>query len=416
MQFRSVFKTFIFAAFFVAAASIGIHAQTGSFSGTVTIKKSDGTTAPAVGVTVTPYRTDADSGSARTAKTNETGEFQIIGVNTAYQFALLVSGPGISPAIQPGVQTGMDKIVIEVSEGDGSTYSESEVRTSLKKSSEMTDEDREKLKKQYEENATARKKAEENYKVVNASLKAGDEAYKAKQYDVAIAKFDEGINADPEFAGSAPVLLNYKGVALKDLGFEAYRNSLKSDKAANLAIAKTKWEDAAKAFDAGLVVLAKAKPANPQETASYAESKKKILTNYVEVLRLAYKTQANPEIVSVVEPIYQQYFEVEADPAKKAAAKTVFADMIFATGDMARSVELYRQVIADQPDQPDALSGLGIALYTNGEIDEDKAELQEAANVLARFLKVAPEKHINKQTAETLLETLKVEKKITPKK
>lgn len=416
MQFRSVFKSFVFTAFFVAAATVGIQAQTGSFSGTVTIKKGDGTMVPAVGVTVAPYRTDADSGSARTAKTNEKGEFQIAGVNSSYQFALLVSGPGIAPAIQPGIQTGMDNIAIVVSEGDGSTYSEAEVRNSLKRSSEMTDEEREKLKKQYEENAAARKKAEDNYKIVNAALKAGDQAYKAKQFDVAVAKFDEGINADPEFAGSAPILLNNKGVALKDLGFEAYKASLKGDKEANLAAAKTKWEEAAKSFDRGLEVLANAKPANAEETASYADSKRLILTNYVEVLRLAYKTQANPEVVNTAEPIYKQYFEVETDAGKKASAKTVFADMVFATGDMDKSIALYREVIAAQPDQPDALSALGIALYTNGEMNENPAELQESANTLAKFLKVAPDKHTNKQTAETLLETLKTDKKITPKK
>lgn len=416
MQFRSVFKSFIFAAIFAAAASVGVQAQTGSFSGKVTVKKSDGTTAPAADVTITPYRTDVGSGSARTTKTNDKGEFLIAGVETSNQFALLISGPGISPAIQPGIQSGMNNIEIEVSEGDGSTFSEAEVRTSLKRSAEMTDEEREKLKKEYEANAQARKKAEENYKIVNAALKAGDEAYKAKQYDVAIAKFDEGINADPEFAGSAPVLLNYKAVALKDLGYEAYRNSLKSDKEANLATAKTKWNDAAQAFDAGLKVLAAAKPKDEAEKTSYADTKKRILTNYIEVLRLAYKTQADPDVINTSEPIYKEYFAVETDPARVAAAKAVLADMTFAKGDIEGSIAIYRDAIAKQADQPDALSGLGIALYTDAEINANNAEYQEAANVLAQFLKVAPEKHMNKQMAETLLETLKAEKKITPKK
>src|SRR5690606_858828 len=106
----------------------------------------------------------------------------------------------------------------------------------------------------------------------------------------------------------------------------------------------------------------------------------------------------------------------EQDAARKAKARAILGDMIFSTGDMDKAIKIYREVIAAAPDQPEALSGLGIALYTTGEINENKAERQEAADVLAKFLKVAPEKHLNRQTAETLLESLKTDKKITPKK
>jgi tetratricopeptide (TPR) repeat protein len=416
MQFRSVFKTFIFAAFFVAVASIAIQAQTGAFSGKVFIKKADGTTVPVADATVTPYRTDQDNGSVKAVTTNKDGEFSVFGVHTAQEFAILVTGPGIAPAIQPGFKAGMNKVPVEVREGDGSSYTEEEVRRALKQSAELTDADRERLQKEAAANAEARKKAVETNKAVNEALKAGDTAFKAKDYDTAITKFDEGVNLDPDFAGSAPILLNYKGATLKEQALDAYRASLKGDREAQLAIAKTKFDEATKAFDQGLAVLGAAKPETPKETESYAQSKYNILNNYVDVLRLAFQTQADQSKAAVAEPIYTQYFELEKDAARKAKAKSVLADMTFSTGDVDKAIAMYREVIAAQPDQPDALSGLGIALYTNGEINENPAELQEAANLLAKFLKVAPEKHLNRQTAETLLESLKTDKKITPKK
>jgi len=416
MQFRSVFKTFIFAAFFVTATSIGIQAQTGAFSGKVFIKKADGSQVPVADATVTPYRTDQDNGSANAVTTNKDGEFSVFGVHTAQEFAILVTGPGIAPAIQPGFKAGMNKVPVEVREGDGSTFTEAEVRKALKQSADLTDADREKMQKEAEANAEARKKAVETNKIVNEALKAGEAAFNAKDYATAMAKFDEGINADPDFAGSAPIFWGYKGIVLKEQGIDAYRASIKGDKEAQLAIAKTKFDEATKAFDKGLAILAAGTPLDEKAAQSYAQTKYDILKNYVDTLRLAFQTQADNEKANVAEPIYTQYFEVEKDAARKAKAKTVLAKMIGYTGDMEKSIALYREVIAEEPNEADALSGLGMVLYTDAEINDNAAEFQEAANILAKFMKVAPDKHIDRPTAEALLEQLKTARKITPKK
>ncbi len=415
MQRRSYF-TFILAAAFIVAGFVGANAQSAKITGKVTIKKTDGTTAPAAGATITGYRTDVDKGSISPVKTNDKGEFTFIGVGPAQKFALLISGPGITPAIQPGIEAGMEDIPIEVSEGDGSTFTEEEVRTTIKSAAEMTPEEREKRKKMIAENEAARKKAEDNYKVVNAALKAGDAAYKAKNYDEAVAKFDEGINADPDFAGSAPTLLNYKGVALKELGYAAYQRSLKGDKATELAAAKDKWDQAAKSFDRGLEVLAAAKSTDPKDVELYADTKKKILTNYVEVIRLGFLTKADDAMAATAGPIYKQYFEVEKDPAAKAKAQVVYSDMMFASGDMDSAVAGYRAVIKEQPNNPDALWGLGLALYSNADLSDDKAMFQESANLLSKYLKAAPSDHKYRDDATNLLASLKADKKISPQK
>ncbi len=395
MQLRSYF-TFILAAVFIAAGFAAVNAQSGTFSGKVTIKKKDGTIVPATGMTIIAYRTDLDKGSITPVKTDDKGDFKFIGVNPSQKFALLISGPGITPAIQPGFQAGVENFTIEVSEGNGGTFTEEEVRTTIKSDADMTPEEREKRKKLLEENEGARKKAEDNFKIVNAALKAGDEAYKAKNYDAAIASFDQGINADPDFAGSAPTLLNYKGVALKELGYAAYQRSTKGDKAAELAVAKEKWDQASKAFARGLEVLAAAKTTDPKELATYADTKKKILTNYIEVLRLAFLTQADISKAEVAEPIYKQYFEVETDPALKAKARGVFAEMMYSIGNVDASLAAHRETLAAQPDNPDALAGMGIGLYTKASETGDKAMFQEAANYLGRFMKAAPDNPVKR--------------------
>ncbi|MEG7679934.1 hypothetical protein U2083_14350, partial [Listeria monocytogenes] len=54
-------------------------------------------------------------------------------------------------------------------------------------------------------------KAAKNYDAVNQLLKEGADAVNAKNYDVAIAKYDEGIAIEPNFVGSTTVLLNNRG-------------------------------------------------------------------------------------------------------------------------------------------------------------------------------------------------------------
>lgn len=59
------------------------------------------------------------------------------------------------------------------------------------------------------------KKIESENAIISQALKDGNAAFNAKDWDLAITKYTEGIAASPNFAGSAPVLLNNKGAALR---------------------------------------------------------------------------------------------------------------------------------------------------------------------------------------------------------
>src|SRR3712207_6539389 len=45
-------------------------------------------------------------------------------------------------------------------------------------------------------------------KLIAAAIKEGNAAFNSKNYDLAIAKFDEGFNINQTYLGSAPVFLN----------------------------------------------------------------------------------------------------------------------------------------------------------------------------------------------------------------
>jgi hypothetical protein len=62
---------------------------------------------------------------------------------------------------------------------------------------------------------------------VTKAVKEGNDAFAAKNYDLAIAKYDEGIAADPEFVGSAPIFYNNRGTALTARAVDTYNKAIK---------------------------------------------------------------------------------------------------------------------------------------------------------------------------------------------
>ena len=74
-------------------------------------------------------------------------------------------------------------------------------------------------------NERNRQIAEKSGKIKRA-LEDGSEAYNAKNYELAIEKFDEGFRLDPDYAGSAPVFLNNKAQALRLLGAQKYNTAV----------------------------------------------------------------------------------------------------------------------------------------------------------------------------------------------
>src|SRR5262249_22005018 len=163
----------------------------------VKVHKQDGTEVPVADATVDAYRTDIGKGSLPAAKTNKRGEFSFVGFVLGQTYALAVSGPGISPIVQPNIKAGREDIVIIVSEGDGRKVTEEEARNFIANNANVKadapkggakSKEQEELEKKNAEIMEKNKKIQDADAVAQKANAAGIEALKAKNYDVAIAK------------------------------------------------------------------------------------------------------------------------------------------------------------------------------------------------------------------------------------
>lgn len=424
---RKTFFQFGFVAGLLLCAGLSLVAQTAPVRGIVKVQRSDGTQVPVADALVEPYRIDIDQGKLPSTKTNKNGEFIFVGFSPANRYVLSVSGPGLTPTVSNPVRGGMEDVAILIFPGDGRQLTEAETREIVKQGTKagtgQSEEDRkkaladyEKQKAKYEEE---KKKADNINRIVNASLKDGEAAFKAKDYSTAVSKFDEGIDADPEFEGTAPVLLNYKGVSLKSRGFEAYERSTKMEgeaKKAELEKARIDFDGSIKAFDQGLKVIAGATVTDPAAQANLAKVKQSILTNLVESYRLIVRTKADTSKAKDAMAAYDQYFEVETDAARKTKARLDLGDMLREAGEAEPSIVAYRAVLEVAPDNPDALAGLGLSLFNVGVIEDDKAKMQEGLNIMQKFADSAPDTHPMKLSVKQAVEYLKTEQKLAPQK
>ena len=424
-----MFRTFSFyAALFAAGVlmlGMNVVAQSAAVRGTVTLVKADGTKEPVADAQIDAYRTDLDSGTLPPAKTNKKGEF-ILAVPAGRKYTLTISAPGVAPGIARNISAGMENVDITVYPGDGKRFTEEEARSAIKQGDQVQPKNEEELKKaqaEYQKQLAKyneeKAKSENINKIVNDALKAGDTAFKAKDYDTAIAEFDKGINADPEFEGSAPVLLNYKGVALKSRAFGAYERSVKGDpsnKAAELEKAKTDFLASIDAYDKGLKILAAAKAPDAATQANYDKAKFNILNNYIESYRLIVRTKADVSKAKDAAPVYEQYFAVETDPARKLSARLALADILREAGESEPAIVAYRGVLEASPDNADALAGIGLSLFNVGVSEDNKAKMQEGLNYMTKFADTAPDTHPLKASVRDAVDYLKTEQKLAPQK
>lgn len=427
-MFRRSSILFLSAIALTAFLSLATFGQGAPVRGTVKLKKADGTVVPAAEVTVQPYRTDA-KGSAPSAKTNKKGEFVFVQLTYGQTFALALSGPGIAPRIEPGIRAGREGLVIEVDEGDGRVLTEDEVRQAVAGataagSGEMTAEQKKaaaELEKQRALVEEKNKKIEASNAIILSSLKEGNAAFSAKDYETAIVKYSAGYDAAPDFAGSAPVLLNNRGAALRERAVARYNATVKvADVNAKIEGYKSVLSDlsmAAEGYSKSLELLKAAQPGDFSDPNAKNQQILTALAGAKDTYRLMVQTeQVDSSKLDLAKPIIAEYMAAETDAAKKESAKNILADLYRVAGDATNAIAEYRKVLATSPDDLDALAGLGLSLINAGYLENDKAVLQEGANVMQKFASAAPDNHKLKDDVLALLESLKTEQKIAPQK
>lgn len=422
---KNYFTSLLIIALFLAGSFAAFAQSTAPVSGSVVLKKADGTTEPVPGAVVEVFRTDI-KGKGPTAKTNKKGEFNFAGLPIGATFVFAVSGEKIGPTYMPNVRAGADRLVINVSAGDGKKLTEEEVRTSLATGTaastppaQMTAEqkkameERAKLEAEYE---VSKKKVENETTVINRSLKEGNAAFNSNNYDEAIAKYDEGFQANPTFVGSAPVLLNNKGLALTKRAVANYNKGTSSAdatvKTEMTAKVKEDLKNSIAAFDKSWAILKAANPSEITNQEGYSKAKYDALFGIVDAYRLLVRTKSDLTKSAEAKIAYEDYLTIETDAAKKIKAQINLGDILIGAGDSQGAITAYKAALVSSPDNPDALAGLGLSQANagyNADGSINDAVMQEAINNLQRFIDIAPANHELKASVKDTVDYLKTQ-------
>ncbi len=433
----------------VFAAAVSSQAQTGQLRGHVVIKQADGTTVPASEAIIDVFRTDL-AGTYNT-KANKKGEFVFAGLPLIGEYVIAASHPTASPSWLPKVKVGRDvDYELALGPGDGKKLTYDQIKAAMaaggastagaKPSGNESAEDkakREEIERKNREILEKNKKIEEANVIVARTFKSGNDSLiaagqlaGASKRDEAIAKFTESINfynegltADPEQAA----LLTNKALALKGRGVEKYNAAILSKddaaKTSGLDAAKSDFREAAESTAKALTILKAEQQAatDPQAQARFTANKLSALATRAETMRL-FVTKVEPNQADAGVAAYQEYMAVETDPVKKSKAQHDLAQMLFDANSFDKSLEEYKKILAEKPDDTDALVKSGMLLFNIGAINNDKTKYQEAANYLQQFVDKAPDTDKLKDDAKAILEELKnqqnvkAEKVTTPKR
>jgi tetratricopeptide (TPR) repeat protein len=420
----------------LALASAPAFAQVGELRGTVVMQQADGQKVPLGGARIDVYRTDI-KGQYET-KTNNKGEFVFAGLPFTGTYTVVASHATARANFVPGVKVGRGAPVeITVTPGDGKVPTREELEkmggtsTAPPAAGAPSAADKakaEELRKKNEEIEASNKKITEANEIIGRTFKAGNEALNAanlaskannpeqaiQKYGEAVTQYDEGLAADPE----QPAILTNKAVALKARGVERFNAAIRSKtlddagKSAAIETAKADFKAAAEASTKAVTLIkAQTNPTDPAELDRYTKNKYAAMLTNAESMRLfvskADTTQADAGLAA-----FKDYIAIETDPAKKAKAQLDAAQMLLDAGAADKALTEFQAVLTNQPDNPEANLGAGLALYAAG----DKAKFQDAANYLQHFVEVAPDSNPMKDDAKAILAELKSTEKVVPEK
>ena len=424
---RRYLVPFVASLAFICSTSLLVSAQNGQLRGHVTLKQADGTVVPAADAMVDLFRTDLPG--SYTLKTNKKGDFVHAGLPLQGTFIVSVSMAGARPTYQAGVRPGGEDVKIElVAGGDGKRLTHDEIKTAMAGSGSGSTgaaapsaEDKAKREEIMKKNAAieaANKKAEASNAIIERTFKAGNEALRAKNFDLAIAQYDEGLNADPDHPG-APALLTNKTMALNARAIDKYNVGVRATddaaKAAGMDAAKKDWT-AATESSSKAVALLKAMPA-ATEAAGIAAAQRNLyfaLLARADSMRL-FVPKVDPTKADEGVAAFQEYIAVETDAAKKTKAQNDLAQMLFDSNNFDKALVQYQKILETNPDDLNALLRSGQSLFNIAYANNsDKAKFQEAANYLGQYVAKAPDTDPLKADAKAILDALKEQENVKP--
>lgn len=431
-MFRRYLFPLLASAAMIISTAIFANAQTGQLRGHAVLKQADGTKLPASDIAIDVYRVDV-AGKYNT-KTDKKGVFVFAGLPFVGTYVITASGPGAQPTWIPGVKAGREiDYEIEMSPGDGRRYSADDVKQIIAqgkgpaaagetKESAEEKAKREELEKKNAEIMATNRKAEESNAIVQRTFKAGNEAVKAKNFDEAIALFDEGIKADPTHPG-APSLMTNRASALNSRAVSKYNTAVQSkDEAAKTSGIDAARKDWREAFETSKKAVEMLKAAEVPTDATAANNAKInlhfALAKKAEIARF-FVTKVDSTQADAGVQAYEDFIAVETDPVIKSQAQRELAQMLFDAGALSKAQAQYEKLLEKDPNDADSLAKMGMLLFNigatkeqDGKMDEANGIYLQAANYLQQFVDKVPDSDTLKADAKATLEYLQSEKKI----
>jgi tetratricopeptide (TPR) repeat protein len=236
--------------------------------------------------------------------------------------------------------------------------------------------------------------------LLKQTLKSGNDALIAGRYDEAVRRFDAGLALSP----GNPAFLSNKAVALRSRGTARYNASLQlgdeAAKAAGKEAAGRDFRDAAASAGEAVRQMKSAPAWEPLlERDAYESNRLAALAARADALRIL-ASRYDKGMADEALAATNEYEEVERDAAKRLKARLDAGQMLLDAGRDETAAAEYKKVLADDPDNLDAVLGMGLALFQSG----DKAKYQQAASYLRRFVDRAPEGHPLRESAKDALD------------
>jgi tetratricopeptide (TPR) repeat protein len=409
MKIRNIFPAFASCAL-IALASVSAFAQVARIEGTV-IKAN--TTEPIVGAEVQIVRTDIKGNY--NVKSDKKGAFLHAGIPLTGTYTIIVSAPGFQPSYFAGVKPGGEPIKFDLNPGDGSKLTIDDIKRAQASAPPAGGAGGSGGSggNQKQPSAAEIKKAQEEFekkKAENEKLKADHESMKKffdqgrqlaqnKDYTGAVTAFNEAAKLDAEqqavWANLSLALFNRGATQLnagqRDPAKQDFADSVNAASKA-IALLDAQSSDPAKANDPNL---------------------KK---NKIDYLNLRIKPAAvlaerfgDPAHSEILVKDYQKIIDLSDDPEVKKATKAKIAQGFFQMGKLPESTAIYEEILQADPNNLDALYGLGLNLSL------DPSKSKDAAALWKKFLEKAPATDSRVAMVKEGIQTLAIPEVQTPK-
>ncbi|HKQ03636.1 MAG TPA: tetratricopeptide repeat protein [Blastocatellia bacterium] len=413
-MFTMLKRTALLAALTMLLA-LAASAQTAQIEGTIKLKAADGSAKPLPGAQVDIYRTDIKG--SYPVKADKNGRYIRLGIPVQGTYIFVVSGPGAAPTWQTGIKVSQVPVLdFTLDPGDGTVPTYEQVLAAMKGSGvsptsaapQPSAADRAKAEAANKERAEKNKETQAlqaNLDEAIKHFKAGAELKTANNYEGAIAEFEQAAAVDPGKHKAFVEVAHKSNAQLAEthyqLGADLFNKKQKD-------VAKTHfqkgYESAKRAIAFGAQV-----PATDD-----ANINNELLIYYGILAKNAALLVEMYSDTTVIDDTVKAIDQAETldTPANKGKWDVMKAKMYFNSGRTDEATAAYKAILATDPNNVDALFGLGLTLVATGE----KAKVQEGANYLADFVAKAPptDKHVAEVKA--VLDDLKKQQQVEPEK